>query len=231
LGALCNSSYLTSLKLTNMALSYAVVSSIAAALEGNRHLTYLQLSDCDMDRDGWRVIASTLPENMTLKHLDLSQCGTLDDDGCFVIGSFVEGNTALKTLQLQNDESPQVTSQGITSFMRILEKNTMLEFLELSFTANDDSGFKSVADALVRNLSLKRLYLENQATAVSTMGAVAIGKSLETGNAGLENIALVFDGADSDGVLALAKAVEKSSTLKHFTFNCAEYRSYRPDST
>ena len=211
-----------------MELSHSLVSSVAAALEGNRHLKHLQLSDCGIDGDGWKAIASALPENSTLQHLDLSQCNTLDDDGCFAIGSFMEGNTALKTLQLQNDESSQVTSRGVTSLMRMLEKNTTLECLELSFTASDDVGFKSVADALVRNKSLKRLYLENHAKAVSTKGVVAIGKALESENAGLENIALIFDGADSDGVLALAKAVEKSSTLKHFTFNRAEYRSYKP---
>jgi hypothetical protein len=99
--------------------------------------------------------------------------------------------------------------------------------LEVSFNGSDSSGYKAVADALSRNDSLKKLYLENFATAVSTIGVVAIGKTLESKNSALEQIAIIFDGADNDGVIALAQAMQASQTLKHFTLNKAEYRSHR----
>ncbi|CAB9524404.1 NLR family, CARD domain containing 3 [Seminavis robusta] len=229
LGVLCDSSTLKSLKLENMTLSIAQVASIASSLNDNTTLTSLQLRHCGLDDECWRAVASILPENGTLQHLDLSQNDKLDDDGCFVIGSCLEGNTAMKTLKLYNDEGSEVTSRGVTSLFRMVEKNSALECLEMSYTASDAVGFKSVADALVRNSSLKRLYVENHGKAVSTTGVVAIARALESGNQGLEEIAIIFDGIDNDGVLALAKAVEKNSTLKHFTFNRAEYRrAFKP---
>ena len=211
-----------------MNLNSSQVASIAEALQTNTSLLYLQLSDCGIDMEGWRAVASILPENKTLLHLDLSQCNTLDDDGCFIIGSCMEGNTALKTLQLHNDESSQVTSRGISSLARMLETNETLETLEISFNARDDHGYKAIAEALVRNKTLKKLYVENHGTTVSTGGVVFIGRVLESENNTLEQLAMMFDGADNDGVLALAQAMDKTRTLKHFTFNRAEYRSHGP---
>ena len=226
LGGLCDSKTLKSITLRNMDLNTSQISSIAESLQSNTSLTYLQLSECGIDMEGWRAIASILPENKSLLHLNLSQCETLDDDACFILGSCMEGNTSLKILQLNNDTSSKVTGKGISSLFRSLETNETLEGLEVSFTAQDAQGYKSVAECLCRNTSLKKLYLENHGTAVSTNGIVAIGKSLESENTILEQLAIMFDGADNNGVLALAQAMQKSSTLKHFTFNRAEYRSH-----
>ena len=148
-----------------------------------------------------------------------------------VVSSCMQSNTGVKVLKLHNDKESKITGQGITSIFRMLEKNTTLECLEVSFTADDDSGFKAVADALMRNSSLKRLYVENYGSKVSTKGVVAIAKALESHNKTLETIGLVFDGVDSEGVLALAQAMQKSPSLKQFAFNRTEYRCENKEST
>jgi len=210
-----------------MDLNTTQLSSIAASLSGETSsLTILRLSRCGIDTEGWRAIASILPENKSLLHLDLSQCETLDDDGCFILGSCLEGNGTLKMLQLHNDICSNVTSRGISSLFRSLEANESLECLEISFSAKDVFGYKSAAECLCRNSALKKLYLENHGTQVTTAGIVAIGKALEENNETLEQLAIIFDGADNNGVLALAQAMQTSTTLKHFTFNRAEYRSH-----
>jgi Ran GTPase-activating protein (RanGAP) involved in mRNA processing and transport len=197
-------------------------------LQENPSLTHLHLSDCGIELEGWRALASVLPENTMLKHLDLSQCDDLDDDACTAISSCMEQNVGLKTLQLYNDNrASKVTSRGVAALFRMLESNTTLECLEISYHGNDSSGFKAVAEALSRNDSLRKLYLENHGEGVETAGVVAIGKTLETENTGLEQIAIIYDGADDDGVIALAQAMQKSSSLKHFTFNKIEYRSHK----
>jgi len=227
LGGLCASRSLKSLTLQNMDLNTTQLSSIAASLSGETSsLTILRLSRCGIDTEGWRAIASILPENKSLLHLDLSQCETLDDDGCFILGSCLEGNGTLKMLQLHNDICSNVTSRGISSLFRSLEANESLECLEISFSAKDVFGYKSAAECLCRNSALKKLYLENHGTQVTTAGIVAIGKALEENNETLEQLAIIFDGADNNGVLALAQAMQTSTTLKHFTFNRAEYRSH-----
>ena len=226
LGGLCDSQNLKSITLQHMDLNTSQISSIAESLQSSTSLVFLRLSDCGIGMEGWRALASILPENKSLLHLDLSQCDTLDDDGCFIIGSCLEGNTSLKMLQLHNDVSSQVTSKGISSIFRSLEANKCLETLEASFTAQDTHAYKQVAECLERNNTLKRLYLENHSTSVMTNGIVAFAKALESETSSLEQLALIFDGADNDGVLALAMAMEKSSVLKHFTFNRAEYRSH-----
>jgi len=233
LGGLCESKTLKRLSLKNMDLSLSQVSSIAETLSTNTALLYLKLSDCGFDMEGWRSVASILPENTTLLHLDLSQCQTLDDDGCFIIGSCMEGNTALKILQLHNDESSEVSSKGISSLSRMLETNKTLETLEVSFTSSDDSGYKAIAEALQRNTTLKNLYLENHGKQVSTNGIVSLGYVLERTNKSLEQLAMMFDGSDNNGVLAMAKVMDDTSpaALKQFTFNRKKYiRSYEGQS-
>ena len=228
LGSLCKSETMKSLNLKNMNLSSSQVSSISTALQENPSVTHLHLSDCGIQPEGWRSLASILPENETLLHLDLSQCKELDDDGCTAIATCMEENVGLKTLQLHNDDkASKVTSRGVAALFRMLEKNTALECLEVSYQGDDSSGFKAVAEALSRNDSLKKLYLENHGEGVDTSGVVAIGKALESGNTALEKIAIIYDGADDEGVIALAQAMQKSSSLKHFTFNKAEYRSHK----
>lgn len=226
LGGLCDSKTLKSLILENMQLDPSQIGAIAEAIQGDSSvLQHLEFCDCDIENDGWRSLATALPDNKSLRVLDLSQCNSLDDDGCFIIASCMESNTGIKVLKLHNDTASAVTSHGITSVFRMLEKNTSLECLEVCFTADDDSGFKAVADALQRNSSLKTLYIENFGSKVSTRGVVAIGKALETHNKTLEEIGIVFDGEDSDGVLALAQAMQKSPSLKRFAFSRAEYRN------
>lgn len=228
LGGLCESKTLKVLKINNIQLDDGQVAAIASALQENATMQHLELSKCGVDDNGWKAIASFLPDNKTLEVLNLSQSPALNDDGCFVVGSCIETNTSLKILQLQNEGSSEVTSQGISTLFRTLEKNTTLECIEVSFTAKDDRGFKSVADALSRNNTLKQMYIENHAAAVSTKGIVAIGSALES-NTSLEKIGIIFDGEDSEGVLALAQAMQKSSSLKHFAFNNSEYHSAKKD--
>lgn len=225
LGGLCDSKTLKTLKLKNMQLDASQVGAMAEVLQGDSRLEHLQLCDCELDEEGWRSFATLLPDNTTLQILDLSQSPTMDDEACFVVASCMESNAAVKVLKLHHDESSQITGHGIRRVFRMLEKNTTLECLEISFTADDDSGFKAVADALLRNNTLKELYIENFASKVSTKGVVAIAKALETQNTTLEHIGIVFDGVDSEGVLALAQAMQKSPSLKRFAFNRAEYRS------
>lgn len=228
LGSLCKSATLKSLKLMNMNLSSSQVSSISQSLQESSSITHLHLSNCGIQPEGWRALASILPENSTLQHLDLSQCEELDDDSCTAIASCMEGNSGVKVLQLHHDEkTTKVTSNGIVALFRMLEKNTVLECLEVSYNGSDSSGFKAVAEALSRNASLKKLYLENHGKGVDTAGVVAIGKALESENTALEQIAIIYDGADDEGIIALAQAMKTSSTLKHFTFNKAEYRSHK----
>lgn len=227
LGGLCSSQSLKSLKLKNMNLDKSQVSSISSSLQTETStLTHLHLSNCGIDVDGWRAVAGILPENATLMHLDLSQCNELDDDTCTAIASCMEKNNCLKILQLYNDEGSKVTSRGVTALCRMLEKNTTLECFEISYQGDDSNGFRAVAQALTENDSLKKLYIENHSNSVDTSGVVAIGKALECENTALEQIAIVYSGADDEGVIALAQAIRKSSTLKHFTFNKAEYRSH-----
>ena len=103
--------------------------AIADALQTNTTLRHLQLSNCDIGDggDGWRAMACFLGDNTTLQHLDLSQCSSLDDDACFVLGSCMEGNTALKILQLHIDDADtcQVSSQGVTSLFFECWKRTI----------------------------------------------------------------------------------------------------------
>jgi hypothetical protein len=217
-------STLRTCRFANLELENSQVSAMGEALQSNTALRHLELIHCGIDRGEWRSIAGIFQDNHHLQYLDLSQNEQLDDEGCFAIGFCMEVNTGLTVLKMVNTAACDVTSKGVCHLFRMLEKNKTLQCFEISFTGKDDAGYKAAADALQRNQTLQKLYVENHATAVSTQGIVTLAHVLESGkNQILTQITLVFDGVDDNGVVALATAAQKNTTLKHFAGNRAEY--------
>jgi hypothetical protein len=96
------------------------------------------------------------------------------------------------------------------SFGRVLEANTALEVLTLSFNCIGDGGANALALGLRHNASLKSLIL--RACHIGNSGAVALGHALKT-NSSLVRVDLPVNEIRFEGFVALSDGLASNTTL------------------
>eukprot|EP01028_Stygiella_incarcerata_P001051 TRINITY_DN1164_c0_g2_i1.p1 TRINITY_DN1164_c0_g2~~TRINITY_DN1164_c0_g2_i1.p1 ORF type:complete len:344 (+),score=61.68 TRINITY_DN1164_c0_g2_i1:35-1066(+) len=132
---------------------------IAEILEANTSLKMIDLSYCEIGTPGAIRIGQMLDRNSSLMNLILQGNPRIGDDGCIRIAQALETNTSMKKLNLRHCG---IGTVGTESISQMLEKNSCLEILDLSYNSRiGDEGCIRVAQALEINTSIVGLHLSD----------------------------------------------------------------------
>ena len=163
-----------------------------------------------LESTGWlRLISEALMKNLVVDHMALSQCKL--DETC--LQQTLSGNSILQTLNIANY---CITYQAVNTLAKGLCKNSTLEVLYLINTGlglydNPSSEFTGMAEMLKINVTLKRLFLDNNP--LGSGGVTWIAEALGS-NQGLRFLCLMNTECDDEGAAALANMLRMNKTLE-----------------
>ena len=181
-------SFGTGLNLTNLNLSYNVISDagatcIAEAIKVNKTLTNLNLSYNGISDVGATCIAEAMKVNKTLTNLNLSQNG-ISDAGATCIAEAMKVNKTLTNLDLSRN---RISAAGATCIAEAMKVNKTLTNLDLSENVISDAGATCIAEAMKVNKTLTNLDLSENV--ISAAGATCIAEAMKV-NKTLTNLDL-----------------------------------------
>eukprot|EP00804_Cyclotella_cryptica_P025796 CCRYP_002676-RA/>CCRYP_002676-RA protein AED:0.00 eAED:-0.00 QI:0/-1/0/1/-1/1/1/0/476 len=135
------------------------------ALGATKHLTYLNLSDCELGDDGVKKVCHALFESDSqLEHLDLS-ANELTRRGAKHIADYIRDCEALKVLRMEDNE---ITSKGVVQIaaaFHVGEDGSTIEELQLNSNAIGTIGARALIDAYGPDgkdmPNLKSIFLNN----------------------------------------------------------------------
>ncbi len=113
---------------------------------------------CSIGEPGLKSIAEALITNSSLVQLLLYYCSLkITEESGPVLRDMLQRNSTLEALSLPHND--QVSDTGAFFIAEGLKQNSSLSAFELRWCGIGDEGVKSLGDALVENVSLKRLDL------------------------------------------------------------------------
>ena len=115
--------------------------------------------------------------------------------------------------------------------MYSLQKNTVLQEVDLFMTNIDHEGAKLIADLLKRNKSIRKLELygkytgsKSNGTHIPTSGITLLMQALEK-NTTLETLSLNNNGLDSTSATNICKMMKKNKHLSHLNLALNQFNS------
>jgi Ran GTPase-activating protein (RanGAP) involved in mRNA processing and transport len=206
------------------------------AIKGNTSLRVLTIGAAQIDDEKMEQLGEALKFNTTLRKLELDAT-PFTSKGISKLGELLGLNTPpLKSLSIR---SIMVDSEAVAFFTEGLEENTTLQDLYLSDLSLPSNGAALLARALGTNTTLRKISFNQDEIGDEGMGAIARAvmdnttlESLsfshtQAGDEGVTSLALMLShnhtltslaitsGVEEDGAIALAKALEINTTLKH----------------
>ena len=211
----------------------------------NTSLVELNLCNCSLkitDENG-PIVTEMLQRNKTLREINLINNFNISDAGIVYIANGLEKNTALKCLKMSGDSAvggkalvssiatnasiPMVkleihnydmsTEDSKQALVDMLQQNTSIEALSLSFTGismtcGESDPVLFLAEGLQNNSTLRQLNLRRMLTPYYNM-AKDVSRML-TVNRSLTSLDISGDPIGDDGVTHLAEALKQNKTLQ-----------------
>ena len=160
------------LNLNENNLKDSSIEMLAASLESNRTLTWLDLGKNEVSRLGAIALASLVRKNATLLSLGLSW-NSVSGEGAVALCSALEDNVSLKTLDLSfntmGNRSRPIVSKALAKVMR---KNQTLTHLDISHNQFGQRECRVLGLALNSNHTLFGLHLEGNAAYTDARGFI-----------------------------------------------------------
>lgn len=172
------------LDLRNNDIPACAVFTIAAALEKNTSLKYLDLSDHYLRGDDrfahWDALSVALRSNKTLETLVLARVVDNDDELLHVI-SALEYNTSLKMLVLISDPAYHLRiGPGVAeAIAKVLRKNTTLKYLDLSNWYCSNEAHDILIQAMRDRRRAKKLQFRTILSGLHDPGSLLYGCPLD----------------------------------------------------
>ncbi|XP_066024158.1 protein NLRC3-like isoform X2 [Pocillopora verrucosa] len=204
-------SFGTGLNLTNLNLSYNVISDagatcIAEAIKVNKTLTNLDLRRNDISAAGATCIAEAIKVNKTLTNLDLSN-NVIRAAGATCIAEAIKVNKTLTNLDLSYNV---ISDAGATCIAEAIKVNKTLTNLDLSENVISAAGATCIAEAIKVNKTLTNLDLSENV--ISDAGATCIAEAIKV-NKTLTNLDLSYNVIRAAGATCIAEAIKVNKTL------------------
>ena len=127
--------------------------------ENNSHLTYLYISNANLQNRGDRVIVDTLRNCRNLQIVDLTRC-SITDEQLLPIVDAVRGLQQLKELTLGGSVDNNIGYAGCEAIATLLtDPNCNLQTLDLGGNNINNEGANTIANSLINNTKLWELCL------------------------------------------------------------------------
>lgn len=126
----------------------------------------LDLTKCNIGKDGAKHLAPALAINKSLVHMDLSGC-KLGVSGMYKISDALKQNSTLKSINLYRNI---LDVDGARSLGKMLKVNKTLEFLDIGHNRIRETGLKAIVDGVLANPDCKLHQLGIRANFISDDG-------------------------------------------------------------
>ena len=212
-----NDAALRTASLAGLGVDDSGATSLSSALEGNRHLKHLHLSQNQIGADGVQQLAALLPRNpLASLHLD---CNRIGPHGAGALAHALAQDSAC-LLHLSLDFTG-ISDAGATQLAQCLEHNRHLSSLSLVGNELADSGAFALAHALVANEALTHLQLDSNC--IADAGATRMIQALER-KTSLRVLSL--DG-NPIGVYLSLSLLSLSLCVSHMHADCTPHKTMR----
>ena len=199
--ALAKISSLKMLDLNNNLFIEEVADDLAAVISTNSLLEKVWLGNIYLG-SSIILVLNALNRISLLKELNLNSIKCKSDDLPLKVANIFKRNSSVTDLRLNNNN---LNFNCLTEISGTLSKISSLEVLDISSNLITAVAANSVADIILNNINLRKLYLGNNQLHT---GIKVIAKSLEALYA-LEVLDLVNNGITRDSCNSLATAIKK----------------------
>ena len=212
---------------------------ICQALITNTSLVELNLTNCKLviSEENGPVVSEMLQKNKTLEVLKLSHNPGISDTGMFYIAEGLQNNTSLKRLKMSsiNEKggkalataiasntslplvdlylsSVEITEDSGPAWVNMLQQNTTLNHISISFSNPSDIAVSFIAEGLQKHTLLKVLCLGCRE--ITSVGSKYLSKMLMV-NHSLISLHISANSIGDEGVTHLAESLKQNKTLKY----------------
>ncbi|XP_052269196.1 leucine-rich repeat-containing protein 74B-like isoform X2 [Dreissena polymorpha] len=182
---------------------------VGEMLKENEYLTYVDLSENDLETYAAEVIAGVFKENDNIIALKLSGNQFKDKDAEHFAAILTIGQyTGLKKLDMSHNNFGDI---GAEILGKAIDSNETLQELNLAWNQIRRSGIHHLAKGLAENNSLRVFNLSGNG--VDNAGAECLGRAL-TSNRYLTDLSLNSNRIGLEGVAMLFTSIGKNEALK-----------------
>ena len=176
-------------------------------LETRPLLQVLELRGSCIGHQGAMCLAKGLRLHPCIQHLGLSRNG-LDHLGALAVIKSLH-DTPLQSLDLSGNSLPDAVGLALAEYLT--SDGCVLKSLALEENGQRNEGCSAIANALLKNTTLRNLNLANNRCAAQ--GSVAIARMLES-NTTLLTLNLSHNEVPLDGARAIAEAISSNRSLR-----------------
>ena len=184
--------------------------TIAKALQSNVTLKKLYITDNNVTDEAANHIALLLQHNSQLQELDIG----LTQNGVVCVSEALRNIVNLRVLKIKGNEL--ITDKVAESIAVAVSFKTDLQMFAISKTFFSTKGIEKVAKALKSISTLTKLYISNNSLSDETAGYVA---AIIYSNTQLQEFDISKNNLQSIGIIKIAKALQKISTLMKLYIN------------
>lgn len=174
-------------------------------LSNDSKLTWIDLSNSNIDNDDITLIADGLRKNTTLKALSVPQ-NNITDDGMYNLAKSLYDNSTLTHLDLRRNN---IGNYGIHAMAECLCVNDTLQFINFEENEVDDDSIQAMSYALLVNDAIRWLSLTDSTGRISLQerwridlnNSFSVGDLLRFLRDRIANILLLLKNASLDPML------------------------------
>ena len=130
---------------------------LKAYQENNSHLTYLRITNANLQNGGDRVVADTLRCCRNLQSVTLINCNTTCDQLLPMIDA-IRGHSMLEELNLGDNNIGNTGCDALATLL-IEDPNSNMHTIDLEHNAINNEGATTIANSLTNNNKLQHLHL------------------------------------------------------------------------
>jgi Ran GTPase-activating protein (RanGAP) involved in mRNA processing and transport len=201
---------LKSLCIARNTLSTKVAQKFSELLSQPTSLTYLDMYETHIGKQGCQMIVKALQTNNTLTHLNIGK-NDFDSKSAVALSTSMGSNMYLSTLLLRNSG---IGKSGMTALTQAIKTNRYIQTLDLSFSGLGTEGARMISDALVFNNTLMELYFS--VNEIGSEGAKYFSDVLKN-NRTINMLQLNANKIGDKGARELAHGLQMNNTIRTLT--------------
>ncbi|XP_062336401.1 leucine-rich repeat-containing protein 34 [Osmerus eperlanus] len=210
--SLLHNGALVSLRLTGNKIGNKGAMHFASMLQVNTTLQELDVADCDLGTQSVIAFAIMLNNNKSLCSVNVSRplLFSQQDETAVHMSRMLVVNQTLRELHLGK---MGMSDFGVERLAEALGTNHSLRYLDLRCNRVSRDGAKCLAELLKRNATLEILDLSSNR--IEDDGALYLSEAVALPGCSLRALSVPSNNIGSEGLVALARAMQSSSTLTH----------------
>ena len=193
----------------------SVFRTLIPFFQGDQCLTKIELNQCNLGDEGFRLLSLALGGCNSLKHFELYDCDVTDSQSVTIIEA-LGGNAQLESIDIRGNDIGRVGCVALAKVFQL--ETTNVQYLGLRNNSIDDGGMEALMPVLAKNSNLHELKLDGN-TSITIRGFGALSSVLESPTSNLEDLHIGPENVCDEVLKMLASVLASNNTLKMLPLN------------